>query len=68
MNHTFDVQDVRDQFPALGRTHNGRGVVYLEPFLRPPRAGAREQAVRERISEEVLREERIRPACILARS
>jgi selenocysteine lyase/cysteine desulfurase len=32
MKHTFDVQDVRDQFPALGRTHNGRGVVYLEPF------------------------------------
>jgi hypothetical protein len=32
MQHTFDVEDVRDQFPALGRTHNGRGVVYLEPF------------------------------------
>jgi xanthine/CO dehydrogenase XdhC/CoxF family maturation factor len=68
MKHTFDVQDVRDQFPALGRTHNGRGVVYLEPFRRPPRAGAREQAVREKISEEVLREERFRPACILASS
>src|SRR5919107_1519035 len=65
---SFDVQDVRDQFPALDRTHNGRGVVYLEPFRRPPRADAREQAVRDRIPEEVLREERIRPACILASS
>jgi cysteine desulfurase family protein (TIGR01976 family) len=27
---TFDVQAVRDQFPALGRTHNGRGVVYFD--------------------------------------
>jgi hypothetical protein len=23
------VQAVREQFPALGRTHNGRGVVYF---------------------------------------
>ena len=46
---SFDVQDVRDQFPALGRTHNGRGVVYLEPFRRPPRADARVQVVREDI-------------------
>jgi cysteine desulfurase family protein (TIGR01976 family) len=30
MQLTFDVQTVRDQFPALGRTHNGRGVVYFD--------------------------------------
>ena len=30
MQPTFDVQAVRDQFPALGRTHNGRGVVYFD--------------------------------------
>src|SRR5215217_5105759 len=30
MQRTFDVQTVRDQFPALGRTHNGRGVVYFD--------------------------------------
>jgi cysteine desulfurase family protein (TIGR01976 family) len=30
MQRTFDVQAVRDQFPALGRTHNGRGVVYFD--------------------------------------
>jgi selenocysteine lyase/cysteine desulfurase len=29
MQRTFDVQAVREQFPALGRTHNGRGVVYF---------------------------------------
>src|ERR671910_241442 len=28
MQRTFDVQAVRDQFPALGRTHNGRGGVF----------------------------------------
>ena len=30
MQRTFDAQAVRDQFPALGRTHNGRGVVYFD--------------------------------------
>jgi len=30
MQRTFDIQAVRDQFPALGRTHNGRGVVYFD--------------------------------------
>jgi cysteine desulfurase family protein (TIGR01976 family) len=30
MQRTFDVQAVRDQFSALGRTHNGRGVVYFD--------------------------------------
>jgi cysteine desulfurase family protein (TIGR01976 family) len=30
MQRTFDVQAVRDQFPALGRVYNGRGVVYFD--------------------------------------
>jgi cysteine desulfurase family protein (TIGR01976 family) len=30
MQRTFDVRAVREQFPALQRTHNGRGVVYLD--------------------------------------
>ncbi|MBA2713019.1 MAG: cysteine desulfurase-like protein [Rubrobacteraceae bacterium] len=30
MQRTFDVQAVREQFPALGRTHNGRPVVYFD--------------------------------------
>ena len=30
MQRTFDVQAVRGQFPALGRTYNGRGVVYFD--------------------------------------
>jgi cysteine desulfurase family protein (TIGR01976 family) len=30
MQRTFDVRAVREQFPALGRTHNGRGVVYFD--------------------------------------
>jgi len=30
MQRTFDVQAVREQFPALGRTHRGRGVVYFD--------------------------------------
>jgi cysteine desulfurase family protein (TIGR01976 family) len=30
MQRTFDVQAVREQFPALGRTHNGHGVVYFD--------------------------------------
>jgi cysteine desulfurase family protein (TIGR01976 family) len=30
MQRTFDVEAVREQFPALGRTHNGRGVVYFD--------------------------------------
>jgi cysteine desulfurase family protein (TIGR01976 family) len=30
MQRTFDVQAVREQFPALGRTHNGQGVVYFD--------------------------------------
>ena len=30
MQRTFDVRAVREQFPALERTHNGRRVVYLD--------------------------------------
>ena len=30
MQRTFDVQAVREQFPALGRKYNGRGVVYFD--------------------------------------
>jgi cysteine desulfurase family protein (TIGR01976 family) len=30
MQRTFDVQAVREQFPALGRMHNSRGVVYFD--------------------------------------
>jgi cysteine desulfurase family protein (TIGR01976 family) len=30
MQRTFDVQAVREQFPALGRKHKGRGVVYFD--------------------------------------
>ena len=30
MQRTFDARAVREQFPALARTHNGRGVVYLD--------------------------------------
>jgi cysteine desulfurase family protein (TIGR01976 family) len=30
MQRTFDVQAVREQFPALGRTYNGRGVAYFD--------------------------------------
>jgi cysteine desulfurase family protein (TIGR01976 family) len=30
MQRTFDVQAVREQFPALGRTHDGHGVVYFD--------------------------------------
>jgi cysteine desulfurase family protein (TIGR01976 family) len=30
MQRTFDVWAVREQFPALGRTHNGRKVVYFD--------------------------------------
>src|SRR5919205_38012 len=30
MQRTFDVQAVRGHFPALGRTHKGRGVVYFD--------------------------------------
>jgi cysteine desulfurase family protein (TIGR01976 family) len=30
MQRTFDVRAVREQFPALGRTHRGRRVVYLD--------------------------------------
>jgi cysteine desulfurase family protein (TIGR01976 family) len=30
MQRTFDVQAVREQFPALGRTYNGSGVVYFD--------------------------------------
>ena len=30
MQRTFDVQAVREQFPALGRTYGGRGVVYFD--------------------------------------
>src|SRR5215210_2078249 len=30
MQRTFDVQAVREKFPALGRTYNGRGVVYFD--------------------------------------
>lgn len=30
MQRTFDVQAVREQFPALGRTHDGHPVVYFD--------------------------------------
>ncbi len=30
MQRTFDVRAVREQFPALGRRHNGHGVVYFD--------------------------------------
>jgi cysteine desulfurase family protein (TIGR01976 family) len=30
MQRTFDVRAVREQFPALDRTYNGRGVVYFD--------------------------------------
>jgi cysteine desulfurase family protein (TIGR01976 family) len=30
MQRTFDVRAVREQFPALARTYNGRGVVYFD--------------------------------------
>jgi cysteine desulfurase family protein (TIGR01976 family) len=30
MQRTFDVQAVREQFPALGREYQGRGVVYFD--------------------------------------
>jgi cysteine desulfurase family protein (TIGR01976 family) len=30
MQRTFDVRAVRRQFPALGRTYNGHGVVYFD--------------------------------------
>jgi cysteine desulfurase family protein (TIGR01976 family) len=30
MQRTFDVQSVREQFPALGRQYDGRGVVYFD--------------------------------------
>jgi cysteine desulfurase family protein (TIGR01976 family) len=30
MQRTFDVEAVREQFPALGRTYNGSGVVYFD--------------------------------------
>jgi len=30
MQRTFEVRAVREQFPALGRTHKGRGVVYFD--------------------------------------
>ena len=30
MQRTFDVQSVREQFPALRRTHNGRRVAYFD--------------------------------------
>jgi cysteine desulfurase family protein (TIGR01976 family) len=30
MRRTFDVRAVREQFPALARTHNGRRVVYFD--------------------------------------
>jgi cysteine desulfurase family protein (TIGR01976 family) len=30
MQRTFDVRAVREQFPALGRRYNGRGVVYFD--------------------------------------
>jgi cysteine desulfurase family protein (TIGR01976 family) len=30
MQCTFDVRVVREQFPAISRTHNGRGVVYFD--------------------------------------
>jgi cysteine desulfurase family protein (TIGR01976 family) len=30
MQRTYDVRTVREQFPALGRTFNGRGVTYFD--------------------------------------
>jgi cysteine desulfurase family protein (TIGR01976 family) len=42
MQRTFDVQAVRDQFLALGRTYNGRGVVY---FDRPGGSQVARQAI-----------------------
>ena len=30
MQRTFDVQSVREQVPALRRTHNGRRVAYFD--------------------------------------
>src|SRR3712207_661599 len=30
MQRTYDVRAVREQFPALGRTHNGHRVVYFD--------------------------------------
>ena len=30
MQRTYDVRAVREQFPALQRTHNGRRVVYFD--------------------------------------
>ena len=30
MQRTFDARALCEQFPALGRTHNGRNVVYLD--------------------------------------
>ena len=30
MQRTFDARAVREHFPALQRTHNGRNVVYLD--------------------------------------
>ena len=30
MQRTFDVRELREQFPALRRTHNGREVVYFD--------------------------------------
>jgi selenocysteine lyase/cysteine desulfurase len=30
VQRTFDVQSVREQFPALRRTHNGRSVAYFD--------------------------------------
>jgi selenocysteine lyase/cysteine desulfurase len=30
MQRTFDVQSVREQFPALRRTHNGLSVAYFD--------------------------------------
>ena len=30
MHRTFDVRAVREQFPALERKHQGRGVVYFD--------------------------------------
>ena len=30
MRRTFDVAAVREQFPALARTHNGRRAVYFD--------------------------------------
>ena len=45
MQRTFDVQAVREQFPALGRTRNGRGLVY---FVRETQGLARGTQVLER--------------------